>query len=253
MDDKSIICRTCYNYHHIILKGIEEDSTDAEIVHLLKEITNEMDTLTITGLDSIVEYSLLSSVNDVAHNLLKQRPMFLPQVYKNYCTTFHEAASSHTCSLVVAPESVVSTRYLLSYLVTQVGKHLQYTTKQRSAGTLLYMRSSDPLLVLTKVLHREHSGQAPNKTKDDTETNQASTTSTTTINMNSRAWEEMNTKIHNQIGRNLSSQQGVPFDIPVSTFDLDSWVQGHNEDASCVNQAKKRKKTSTVTTSMKTC
>ena len=80
-----------------------------------------MDTLIITGLDSIVECSLLSSINDVAHNLLKQRPMLLPQVYKTYCTTFHEAASSHTSSLVVAPKSVVSTRYLLSYLVTRVG------------------------------------------------------------------------------------------------------------------------------------
>ena len=85
---------------------MEEESTDAEIVHLLEEITNEMDKLTITGLDSIVENSLLSSVNNVAQNLLKQRPM-LYQVYKNYCTTFHEAASSHTSGLVVAPESVM--------------------------------------------------------------------------------------------------------------------------------------------------
>ena len=61
---------------------MEEESTDAEIVHLLEEITNEMDILTITGLDSIVEYSLLSSINDVALNLLKQRPMLLPQVQK---------------------------------------------------------------------------------------------------------------------------------------------------------------------------
>ena len=108
---------------------MEEESTDAEIVHLLKEVTNEMDTPTITGLDSVVEYSLLSSVNDVAQNLLKQWPMLLSQIYKNYCTTFHEAATSYTCSLVVAPESVVSTRYLLSYLVTRIGKHLQYTMK----------------------------------------------------------------------------------------------------------------------------
>ena len=107
--------------------------------------------------------------------LLKQRPMLLPQVYKKYCTAFHEAASSHTYSLAVAPESVVSTRYLLSYLVTRVGKHLQYTMKQRSAGTLLYRRGSDPLLMLTKVLHRERSGlyhhPAQNKMKDETETN----------------------------------------------------------------------------------
>ena len=105
------ICRTCYNCHHMILKGMEEESTDTELVHLLEEITNEMDTLTITGLDSIVEHSLLSSVNSVAQNLLKQQPMLLPQVYKNFCTTFHDAASSRTMSqsLVVAPESVVST------------------------------------------------------------------------------------------------------------------------------------------------
>ena len=45
LDDKSIICRTCYNCHHHILKGIKEESTDAEIVQLLEEITNEMDTL----------------------------------------------------------------------------------------------------------------------------------------------------------------------------------------------------------------
>ena len=65
-----------------------------------------MDTLTITGLDSFVEYSLLSTVNSVAQNLLKQQPMLLPQVYKNYCTAFHDAASSRTMShsLVVAPE-----------------------------------------------------------------------------------------------------------------------------------------------------
>ena len=50
---------------------MEEESTDAEIVQLLEEITSEMDTLTVTGLDSIVEYSLLSSVNGVAQNLLK--------------------------------------------------------------------------------------------------------------------------------------------------------------------------------------
>ena len=157
-----------------------------------------MDTLTITGLDSIVENSLLSSVNGVAQNLLKQRPMLLPQVYKKYCTTFHEAASSHTYSLAVAPESVVSTRYLLSYLITWVGKHLQYTMKQRSAGTLLYRRGSDPLLMLTKVLHRECSGlyhhPAQNKTKDETETNQPPTMCTTATNMNSGVWEEMNQK-----------------------------------------------------------
>ena len=162
------------------------------IVHLLKE----MDTLTITGLDSIVKYSLLSSVNS---DLQKQQPMLLPQVYKNYCTSFHDAASSRTMSqsFVVAP-AVVNTRYLLSYLVTRVGKHLQYTVKQRSAGTLLYRRGSDPLLILTKVLHRVHSGfyrqhhQAP---KDETEMNQATTTCTSATDKNSKIWEEMNTKI----------------------------------------------------------
>lgn len=63
-----------------------------------------MNTLTITGLDSIVQYSLLSSVNGVAQNLLKQRPILLPQVYKNYYVTFHEAAGSHRCNLALAPE-----------------------------------------------------------------------------------------------------------------------------------------------------
>ena len=53
LDDKSIICRMCYNCHHMILKGMEEESTNAELVHLLEEITNEMDTLTITGLDTV--------------------------------------------------------------------------------------------------------------------------------------------------------------------------------------------------------
>ena len=77
---------------------MEEESTNAELVHLLEEVTNEMDTLTITGLDSIVMYSLLSSVNSVAQNLLKQQSMLLPQVYKHYCTTFHDAASSRTMS-----------------------------------------------------------------------------------------------------------------------------------------------------------
>ena len=114
-----------------------------------------MTTLTITGLDSIVEYSLLSSANTLAYNLLKQQPMLLPQLYKNYCNTFSEVASSHNYGLAMTPESVVSTRYLLhvSYLVTRLGKHLQYTMKQRSAGILLYRRGSDLLLVLTKVLH----------------------------------------------------------------------------------------------------
>ena len=105
--------------------------------------------------------------------------------------------------------------------------------------------------MLTKVLHREHSGQAPNKTKDDTETNQASTHK---HYMNSRAWEEMNTKIHNQIGRNLSSQQGVPFDI--STFDLYSWVELMDKDIMkmlAVLTKPKREKKSIVTMSMKTC
>ena len=126
--------------------------------------------------------------------------MLLPQVYKNYCTTFHEAA-----------------------------KHLQYTMKQRSAGTLLYRRGSDPLLMLTKVLHREHSGfyhhQAP---KDETEMNEATTICTTATDMNSKIWEEMNTKIHDQIAKNLNNQQGVPFDI--SEFDIDKWVELMDKD-----------------------
>ena len=145
----------------MILKGMEEKSTDAETVHLLQEVIS-------------------SSVNGIAQNLLKQQPLLLPQVYKNYCTTFHEAASSRTmsCSLVVAPESVESTRYmyLLSYLVTPVGKYLKYTMKQRSAGTHLHRRGTDPLLMLTKVFHRKHSGfyhhhQAPKNERDESNHN----------------------------------------------------------------------------------
>ena len=211
------------------LKGhIEEESSDAEIVCLLKGFTEEITTLTITGLDSIVEYSLLSSANTLAYNLLKQQPMLLPQLYKNYCNTFSEVASSHNYGLAVTPESVVSTRYLLSYLVTRLGKHLLYTMKQRSAGILLYRRGSDLLLVLTKVLHRECSHtyhQAPNTLIDTTDTCQVPNTCTAT---SSRVWEEMNAKIHNQIHKNLGSLNGQPFDI--STFDLDHWVELMDKD-----------------------
>ena len=84
--------------------------------------------------------------------------------------------------------------------------------------------------MLTKVLHRVHSGfyhhhQVP---KDETETNQATTTCTTANDKNSKIWEEINTKIHDQIAKNLNNQQGVPFDI--SEFDIDKWVELMDKD-----------------------
>ena len=60
------------------------------------------------------------------------------------------------------------------------------------------------------------------------ETNQTTTTCTTATDMNSKIWKEMNTKIHDQIAKNLSNQQGVPFDI--SEFDIDKWVELMDKD-----------------------
>ena len=38
----------------------------------------------------------------------------------------------------------------------------------------------------------------------------------------------MNTKIHNQISKNLNNQQGAPFDI--TTFALDKWMELMDKD-----------------------
>ena len=221
LDSTTIICRTCHNSHHIILKARESESSDTEMSRLLEELDEEQISIRVTGLDSIVEYSLLSSASVLGHRLLKQWPMLLPVVYRHYCKTFSETADVHKLGIDVSPENVVSPRYLLSYLVTRLGKHLQYTMKQRSAGILLYRRGSDLLLALTKVLHKERSwtcSQTSNISILNSDTTPKDNDSSTTTCV----WEEMNGKIHNQIHRNMSSQHGEPFDI--STFDLDHWV-----------------------------
>ena len=90
--------------------------------------------------------------------------------------------------------------------------------------------------------------------KGETETNQSPSTCTTATNMNSGVWEEMHQKIHDQIGQNLNSQQGVPFDI--TTFDIDKWVKLMDKNLMkmlAVLIKPKSEKKSTVTMSTKTC
>ena len=97
LDDKSIVCHTCYSFHHIILKGMEEESTDAEIVHLLEEITNEMDKLT-TGLDSIVENLLLSSSISEAVLCISVCTVLCTQ---EHCGDTHRVWHNYTCQVTL--------------------------------------------------------------------------------------------------------------------------------------------------------
>ena len=222
LDSTAIICRTCFICHQIILKSREKDSLDSELLILVDKLKQDMMGITISGLDSIVEYSLLSSAIALGDNLLNQWPMFLPEVYKSFCGTFNEMSNHHNMSINVSPENVVSSRYLLSYLVTKLDKHLVYTMKQRSAGILLYRKGADLLLILTKILHRQRPCSC----------NQA-TTNVCTISSDKGcddrhgsasvlAWEEMNKTLHEQIDKNKGSMQGEMFNI--STFDVDHWI-----------------------------
>ena len=222
LDSTAIICRTCFICHQIILKSRENDSLDSELLILVDKLKQDMMGITISGLDSIVEYSLLSSAIALGDNLLNQWPMFLPEVYKSFCGTFNEMSNHHNLSINVSPENVVSSRYLLSYLVTKLDKHLVYTMKQRSAGILLYRKGADLLLILTKILHRQRPCSC----------NQA-TTNVCTISSDKGcddrhgsasvlAWEEMNKTLHEQIDKNKGSMQGEMFNI--SSFDVDHWI-----------------------------
>ena len=96
--------------------------------------------MNITGLDGAIEYSLVHVAHSLSTNLLKQVPMLLPAAYEEYCNTFTEVAETHNVVTQVKPEEAVTSRYLLSYLVTRLHKHLEYTMRQCSAGVLLIGR-----------------------------------------------------------------------------------------------------------------
>ena len=144
-----IICTTCYKAQMSILQG-ECISKDFELMQVIGSL--ETQETSQSAVEKAVNNSLNAIGRKVAHTLLKQEALLLPDVYDTFRECFDEEAEQQNLPAEVSPNNFVTKQHLLSYLKAKLGKHLTYTTKRKSAGILLCRTGGDTLLALPKAL-----------------------------------------------------------------------------------------------------
>ena len=118
-----------------ILQG-ECISKDFELMQVIASL--ETQETSQSAIEKAVKNSLNAVGRKVAHTLLKQEALLLPDMYDTFCECFDEEAKQQNLPAEVSPNDLVTKEHLLSYLKAKLGKHLRYITKMKLAGILLY-------------------------------------------------------------------------------------------------------------------
>ena len=92
LNEDSIICRSCYkSFANIISNPL---SLDINLQMLIAGMKRDEELVTLTGLDSCVQYSLIHTTRVVANSLLHNEALLLSEAYQQLTTTLQRVLTN---------------------------------------------------------------------------------------------------------------------------------------------------------------
>ena len=144
-----MICRACYRSFHYILNNPK--SLDCNFKDLITNMQKSEEAMSLTELDSCVQYSLIHTTRIIATSLLHNEAILLSEAYQNL-SLLNQVLSNTLPLSSIHPSSLTTKCNFHQHLVTGLHEHLECITKHQQTGTILLRRGGDITLALSHSL-----------------------------------------------------------------------------------------------------
>lgn len=214
INEKTIICRSCYKSFSKILKN--PISLDSNLQALIATMQSEENQIALSAVDSCVQYSLLHTARNIAELLLNNEAVLLSEAYQELSATLEQTLDNKLTNQTINPSSLVTKRHLHCYLVSTLEEHLQCVTKEQSTGTILLRKGGDIMKALSRSLLRNYKHKLSKTTDKKHDDNCATETQLYNV------CDELNDIIHTTIDDVLKQEKSTPLDL--STVNINDWI-----------------------------